>query len=108
MRKPNYDEAVKIVDKVYNTTDFTKEQLQPLNEYLDYVLGLEAQHEVLIKYVARYFELKQGIPPLEDEMNYPFTQKYRLEDESKDDCYYRIGCEYMKLEDKLSKAGKEE
>ena len=66
------------------------------------------QQEQFAKDVARYFELKQGIPPLEDEMNYQFTQQYRLEDESKDDCYFRISCEYIALEDKLSKVGKEE
>lgn len=85
MSKPNYDEAVKIVDKVYNTTDFTKEQLQPLNEYLDYALGLETQHEAFKKDVARYFEI--GI-------------KHR---KSLDELR-----EFWVLEEKLQKVGKEE
>jgi len=89
MRKPNYDEAVKIVDKVYNTTDFTKEQLQPLNEYLDHALDLEGKHEDLKKDVARYFKL------VEKTMSYVILGR-------EDECY-----EVKRLKDKLSKVGKE-
>ena len=65
------------------------------------------EHEALKRDVARYFELKQGIPPLEDEMNYQFTKKYRFEYETPDDCYFRISNEFYRLEEKLSKVGKE-
>jgi len=89
MRKPNYDEAVKITDKIYNTTDFTKEQLQPLNDYLDFSLSLEDKHEALVKDVARYFKL------VEKTMSYVILGR-------EDECY-----EVKRLKDKLSKVGKE-
>lgn len=104
----NYDEAIKIVDKIYNGTNFTKEELQPLIDYLNESETTEKEHEALNRDVVRYFELKQGIPPLEDEMNYQFAQKYRLENEPKDECYFRISNEYYQLEEKLTKVGKEE
>lgn len=56
----NYDEAIKIVDKIYNKTDFTKEELQPLIDYLNKSETTEKEHEAFKKDVARYFDLLEN------------------------------------------------
>jgi cell shape-determining protein MreC len=78
----NYDEAIKIVDKIYNKTDFTKEELQPLIDYLNKSETTEKEHEALKKDVARYFDLLENY---ED-----YTNEFRT------------------LYEELSKVGKEE
>ena len=87
----NYDEAIKIVDKIYNETDFTKEELQPLIDYLDKSETTEKELNELKRDVARYFEL--------------WGQAKEKWGNGLDD---KEAIEYTKLHLKLSKAGKEE
>lgn len=89
----NYDEAIKIVDKIYNKTDFTKEELQPLIDYLNKSETTEKEHEALKKDVSRYFDLsKRYLEIMFDDDETANEIKVKLDD----------------LYEKLSKVGKKE
>lgn len=85
MNKPSYDEAIKVVDIIYNTTNLTKEQLQPLIDYLNASDDYITQSEQRDRDVARYFEL------LESNVSYVFLGTQDICDE------------FDELEEKLSK-----
>ncbi len=97
----NYDEAIKIVDKIYNKTDFTKDELQPLIDYLNKSETTEKEHEALKRDVARYFD------------NLKVIDDYKHSHPNKTNKELEISLEkevalYRELFGKLSKVGKEE
>ena len=90
----NYNKAITIVDKIFYQTKFTREELQPLIDYLNKSKTTEKEHEALKRDIARYFEL----------IDSPMKNIHETSLEQKLSEYN----EFLSLKEKLSKVGKKE